>query len=292
VTPSKSRVMVGREGSGCDVILYRPHVSKQHATLELDSCGRLSLVDTSANGSWVNGCRVPPRSSVNLCPGDQVSFLPSSHFLYPDALVYEVVTLADVSARRRSASRSKQLPDAGMLPKSGIMRGTGTTPGEEAPTIIDASANATKRARTSSSASAVPHCAQDVVAVDDLDSPLKPRASSNPRAPSSSSTSTIAAAGRRVGRPAANTASFGSLITAAMDSEVRRWTASLDGGSLVQYADTLAALFDNVSQIQELYGDKLQDFFEDICVQEPNHRLAFASALRQLKRRDRARTVT
>jgi len=163
-----------------------------------------------------------------------------------------------------------------MLPKnSSIAQGTtGSTP-------VEAPTNATKRPRTSSTG----HSAQEVVAVDDVDSPVKPRASSNPRTPASSST---AAAGRR-GLPAARTTR--SFLPAATDSEVRRWTASLDGGSLVQYADTLAALFDNVSQIQELYGDKLQDFFEDIRVQEPNHRLAFASALRQLKRRDRASTV-
>jgi len=71
--------------------------------------------------------------------------------------------------------------------------------------------------------------------------------------------------------------------------DIGAWLKNLDGGSLVQYETMLLSLFDNVSQISTLYADRLQDFFEDVRVEDPNHRLAFASALRALGKRQRSR---
>merc|ERR1719422_2828547 len=70
---------------------------------------------------------------------------------------------------------------------------------------------------------------------------------------------------------------------AVIPTDIGAWLGSLDGGSLVAYENVLRTLFDDVCQIRELYRDRLQDFFEDVSVQDPNHRLAFASALRALR---------
>jgi len=64
--------------------------------------------------------------------------------------------------------------------------------------------------------------------------------------------------------------------------DVRTWLQSLDGGNLHQYETQLSELFDNVSQIGQLYAHRLQDFFEDIRVEHPLHREAFAKALNAL----------
>merc|ERR1719272_1301680 len=84
----------GREES-CDVMLRRAHVSKQHATVALQAVAArnghvLTIQDTSANGTWVNGKRLRPKVVTPLQLGDRISFLPENHEFYQDSLLYEV----------------------------------------------------------------------------------------------------------------------------------------------------------------------------------------------------------
>lgn len=65
----EGRVTVGR-GSGCDILLHDPQVSRRHATLEARD-GHLLLEDLgSSNGTLVNGQRVERR---RLRAGDRVA---------------------------------------------------------------------------------------------------------------------------------------------------------------------------------------------------------------------------
>eukprot|EP00434_Breviolum_minutum_P045210 symbB.v1.2.040476.t1/scaffold7268.1/size12224/1 len=66
--------------------------------------------------------------------------------------------------------------------------------------------------------------------------------------------------------------------------DVGRWARQLDGGSLVEYIPRLTSLFTSVSQINKRYGGKLNEFYQDVQVNDENHRLAFASALRALSK--------
>lgn len=69
--------------------------------------------------------------------------------------------------------------------------------------------------------------------------------------------------------------------------EISTWLRTLGATfpetDLRRYDETLHELFESVSQIGYLYSDVLQDFFEDVHVQDPDHRSAFAEALRALK---------
>eukprot|EP00747_Dinoflagellata_sp_TGD_P219755 gnl/TRDRNA2_/TRDRNA2_91822_c0_seq1.p1 gnl/TRDRNA2_/TRDRNA2_91822_c0~~gnl/TRDRNA2_/TRDRNA2_91822_c0_seq1.p1 ORF type:complete len:119 (+),score=24.96 gnl/TRDRNA2_/TRDRNA2_91822_c0_seq1:137-493(+) len=73
------------------------------------------------------------------------------------------------------------------------------------------------------------------------------------------------------------------MLAAPVANDIVAWIRSLDGGSLKSYEKTLVGMFDEVAQISNLYAERLQDFFEDVGVKDPNHRLAFATALRALR---------
>ena len=67
----RSVIVIGRDPA-CDVVLDDPLVSKRHARLEIGQ-GRVELVDlNSANGTKVNGTRIPPQQDVPLKRGDRV----------------------------------------------------------------------------------------------------------------------------------------------------------------------------------------------------------------------------
>merc|ERR1712207_71739 len=50
--------------------------------------------------------------------------------------------------------------------------------------------------------------------------------------------------------------------------DVGQWVRGLDGGSLREYESTLVSLFDSVSQIRDLYAERLSDFFADTGVED------------------------
>lgn len=64
--------LLGRE-SRCAVQVAQAQVSRCHAQLTLGCEGELTLVDTSANGSFVNGWRLPKGGRRALSEGDQIS---------------------------------------------------------------------------------------------------------------------------------------------------------------------------------------------------------------------------
>lgn len=94
VTTASRRLVLGREPT-CDVMLPCHHVSKAHALLcpQLTAAGgpwTLILQDTSSNGVWLNGERIPGRQFVQLKPGDRVCFLPPEAGARAGELEYEV----------------------------------------------------------------------------------------------------------------------------------------------------------------------------------------------------------
>lgn len=71
----KQILTIGR-GLHCDIVLHDATdvVSREHATLELDKSGKYYLVDTSRNGTYVNGMRIIPNQRVMVSRGDVISF--------------------------------------------------------------------------------------------------------------------------------------------------------------------------------------------------------------------------
>jgi class 3 adenylate cyclase len=69
------RVFIGRRCSGIDpkkrIIVDEPLVSRDHAVISRRA-GALSLLDSSKNGTWINGTRVAPGSTRDLLDGDQI----------------------------------------------------------------------------------------------------------------------------------------------------------------------------------------------------------------------------
>jgi pSer/pThr/pTyr-binding forkhead associated (FHA) protein len=63
---------VGRERS--DVLLQDASVSRKHAKLILDGDSILVTDIGSTNGTFVNGCRIPPSTEQKVLPGDEITF--------------------------------------------------------------------------------------------------------------------------------------------------------------------------------------------------------------------------
>ena len=71
-----SEVRVGRDPAQCPVFLSEPRVSGVHATMKLEG-GQLFVRDeTSNNGTWVGGARVPPGVWTPVPPGTPLRFGP------------------------------------------------------------------------------------------------------------------------------------------------------------------------------------------------------------------------
>eukprot|EP00931_Biecheleriopsis_adriatica_P091165 TRINITY_DN65063_c0_g1_i1.p1 TRINITY_DN65063_c0_g1~~TRINITY_DN65063_c0_g1_i1.p1 ORF type:complete len:351 (+),score=67.22 TRINITY_DN65063_c0_g1_i1:75-1055(+) len=75
LSQSSSLLSIGKEKKLNDVVIPAPIVSRQHCILELD-CDRGSLyaIDCSTNGTFLNGVRLPPKSSgkVLVSHGDEL----------------------------------------------------------------------------------------------------------------------------------------------------------------------------------------------------------------------------
>merc|ERR1711879_431913 len=53
-----------------------------------------------------------------------------------------------------------------------------------------------------------------------------------------------------------------------VSEDIRAWVRGIDGGSVAQYENILLSLFDNVSQVRDLYANRLHDFFTDVQVDD------------------------
>ena len=66
---------IGRE-VGCDIIINDNSdvISRRHATLNVTSSGKMTIVDLSHNGTYVNGIRIAQNVPVPVTRKDNVSF--------------------------------------------------------------------------------------------------------------------------------------------------------------------------------------------------------------------------
>lgn len=66
---------IGRE-VGCDILINDSTdvISRRHATLNVTSSGKMTIIDQSHNGTYVNGIRISPNVPVPVTRKDNVSF--------------------------------------------------------------------------------------------------------------------------------------------------------------------------------------------------------------------------
>ena len=66
---------IGRE-NGCDIVINDPTdvISRRHAILNVSSTGKMTIVDQSHNGTYVNGIRISSNVPVPVTRKDSVSF--------------------------------------------------------------------------------------------------------------------------------------------------------------------------------------------------------------------------
>ena len=66
---------IGRE-VGCDIVINdnTDVISRRHAILNVESSGKMTIVDQSHNGTYVNGIRISPNVPVPVTRKDNVSF--------------------------------------------------------------------------------------------------------------------------------------------------------------------------------------------------------------------------
>jgi pSer/pThr/pTyr-binding forkhead associated (FHA) protein len=307
VNLSRRRLVIGRE-EDCDVMLRRAHVSKHHATVAIaQSPGKgwiLTIQDTSANGTWVNRKRLRPKAVTELHAGDRMTFLPESHELYKDALMYEVATSLEAAMSVAEQASDNGRKDA-LVRQTVLARPETRKRGRESLTaeIVlgdtqrqrsrsnpnpDRQLSSRQRSRSNPNPDrhtqrkaplANVHLAQPVdieiqdtgivaengvVEVADGNVDIADEETAPQKCSDGGTSDAIGASGNRT-------------------EDVGDWVRSLDGGSVAAHESTLVSLFDNVSQIRELYADRLSDFFADTNIQDANHRLAFATALKQLR---------
>jgi len=65
---------IGREG-GCDIVIHDSTdvISRRHATLNVLPSGKMTIVDQSHNGTYVNGIRISPNVPVPVTRKDNIS---------------------------------------------------------------------------------------------------------------------------------------------------------------------------------------------------------------------------
>lgn len=66
---------IGRE-VGCDIVINdnTDVISRRHAVLNIMSSGKMTIVDQSHNGTYVNGIRISPNVPVPVTRKDNISF--------------------------------------------------------------------------------------------------------------------------------------------------------------------------------------------------------------------------
>jgi pSer/pThr/pTyr-binding forkhead associated (FHA) protein len=67
---------VGRDPGQCPIFLSEPRVSGVHATLRFDGGQLLVRDETSNNGTWVSGSRIPPGAWIPVPVGTALRFGP------------------------------------------------------------------------------------------------------------------------------------------------------------------------------------------------------------------------
>jgi hypothetical protein len=71
-----SEMRVGRDPAQCSIYLSEPRVSGVHATLKLEGGQLLVRDETSNNGTWVSGVRLPPGAWSSVPSGAPLRFGP------------------------------------------------------------------------------------------------------------------------------------------------------------------------------------------------------------------------
>jgi hypothetical protein len=71
-----SEVRVGRDPAQCPIFLSEPRISGVHATLKLEGGQLLVRDETSNNGTWIAGARLPPGAWTQVPPGAPLRFGP------------------------------------------------------------------------------------------------------------------------------------------------------------------------------------------------------------------------
>jgi len=64
-----SEMRVGRDPAQCSIYLAEPRISGVHATLRFDMGQLLVRDETSNNGTWIAGARIPPGVWTPVPPG-------------------------------------------------------------------------------------------------------------------------------------------------------------------------------------------------------------------------------
>lgn len=66
---------IGRE-NGCDIVINDSTdvISRRHAVLNVSPSGKMTIVDQSHNGTYVNGIRISPNVPVPVTRKDNISF--------------------------------------------------------------------------------------------------------------------------------------------------------------------------------------------------------------------------
>ena len=64
-----SEVRAGRDPAQCPIYLAEPRISGVHATLRFDMGQLLVRDETSNNGTWIGGARIPPGVWTPVPPG-------------------------------------------------------------------------------------------------------------------------------------------------------------------------------------------------------------------------------
>lgn len=67
------RIIIGR-GNDCDIVIpdELDNVSRHHAVISVDFFGRMTLSDTSSNGTLINGTRMLKGASIPVTRDDQI----------------------------------------------------------------------------------------------------------------------------------------------------------------------------------------------------------------------------
>lgn len=295
ITAGSPPLVVGRAAS-CDVVLRIQHVSKAHAQLHLqETVGgswMLMLQDTSSNGTWLNGQKLNPRRFVQVRSGDRISFLPptvSDSELEPP--IYEVIsgvlpseTLYEgplpllPECHRAADGRSMSIAVSPKMNNHRAVVGHGARHlGKDSCSVISCMPvqAAARRIRE------IGHCSYGENEAEERQLQLgTQRQDKVPSVGCYRASNT-----RHLGASILTTAGIGpaSAQHPLGERDINQWIQSLGAESLAQYHDLLLATYDDLKQIRDLYSEHIDDFFEDVGIESPEHRDIFREALERLR---------